>query len=445
MQPDEMLKARPVEATPRRFLTLAVPIMLAHVTEPFLGLVDTVTIGRLNDVPMLGAVAIGAVFFDFVFWGLGSLRPSTAGLTAQAVGAGSDYAVRLTAYRALVVAILLGTLMVVFRGPILDFALFLLSPSQAVQNGARIYIGIRMWSAPFALANYVILGSLIGRGRTDIGLWLQVSINGAKMALTIVLVSAEGYGLAGAATGTVIADALGTVLGLAVMARLGVFSRPVALKDLADAKALRRLLVVNVDIMIRTLALLAAFGVFTAASGQMGDVTLAANQVLEHLFAVSVYFLDGFATAGEQLCGQSLGARDERGFRHSVALVLRFSVLTGLALTLLIYAFGETLIGLIATNPEVRSYAGQYLIYAALTPLAGALAFAFDGIFIGATWTKAMRNLMLLALAIYFAAFGLLSDWGNAGLWIAILIFLFVRGVGQGIAYPWLVRRAFTG
>ena len=427
-----------------RFLTLAIPIMLAHVTEPFLGLVDTVSIGRLNDVPMLGAVAIGAVFFDFVFWGLGSLRPSTAGLTAQAVGEGSDYRVRLTAYRAFAVALVLGLLLVIFRIPILDLALFLLSPSDAVQNAARIYIGIRMWSAPFALANYVILGSLIGRGRTDIGLGLQVAINGAKMALTIVLVSGEGYGLAGAAIGTVIADALGTTLGLVMMARLGVFSGPIAFKDIADATALKRLLGVNADIMIRTLALLAAFGVFTAASARMGDVTLAANQVLEHLFAISVYFLDGFATAGEQLCGQSLGARDERGFRRSVALVLRFSVITGLILTLLIYAFGETLIGLIATNPDVRSYAGHYLIYAALTPFAGAMAFAFDGIFIGATWTKAMRNLMLVALAFYFVAFAIVKDWGNPGLWIAILIFLSVRGIGQLIAYPWLVKRAFA-
>jgi len=444
VQPDEMIKARPVEATPRRFLTLAVPIMLAHITEPLLGLVDTAAIGRLNDIPMLGAVAIGAIFFDFMFWGLGSLRPSTAGLTAQAVGAGSDYAVRLTAYRALIVALLLGLAMVLFRNPIIDLALYLLSPGEAVQHAARTYIGIRIWSAPFALANYAILGSLIGRGRTDLGLWLQVSINAVKVTLAILLVAVAGFGIAGAAVGTLLAEAVGTALGFAVMTRLGAFAGPVAFKDLTNPKALRRLLGVNVDIMIRTLALLTAFGFFTSESGRMGDVTLAANQVLNLLFLLSVYFLDGFATAGEQLCGQALGARDESGFRQSVSLVLRFSVLTGLALTGLIFAFGNQLIGLIATHAEIRAYADDYLIYAALTPLAGALAFAFDGIFIGATWTKAMRNLMLLALTLYFAAFAMLSDRGNAGLWIAVLIFLFVRGIGQGLAYPWLVRHAFA-
>ena len=443
MLPDELNKAQPVEATIVRFLTLAIPIMLAHVTEPLLGLVDTAAIGRLNDVPMLGAVAIGAIFFDFIFWGLGSLRPSTAGLTAQAVGAGSGYAVRLTVHRALIVATLLGLLMVLVRGPLIDLALYLLSPGRAVQNAARTYIGIRIWSAPFALANYAILGSLIGRGRTDLGLWLQVSINAVKVVLAVLLVAVAGYGIAGAAIGTLLAEAVGTALGLTALVRLGVFSGSVAFKDLTDPKALKRLLGVNVDIMIRTLALLTAFGFFTSESGRMGDVTLAANQVLNLLFLFSVYFLDGFATAGEQLCGQALGARDENGFRQSVLLVLRFSVLTGLALTGLIFVIGTHLIGLIATHPDIRAYADDYLIYAALTPLAGALAFAFDGIYIGATWTKAMRNLMLLALAIYFLAFTLLSDWGNAGLWIAILIFLFVRGIGQWIAYPTLVRRAF--
>lgn len=444
MLPDERIKARPVEATIGRFLALAIPIMLAHVTEPLLGLVDTASIGRLNDVPLLGAVAIGALFFDFIFWGLGSLRPSTAGLTAQAVGAGSDYIVRLTVHRALFVATLLGLVMVLVRGPLIDLALYLLSPGQAVQNAARTYIGIRIWSAPFALANYAILGSLIGRGRTDLGLWLQVSINAVKVVLAILLVAVAGYGIAGAAIGTILAEAIGTALGLAALLRLGVFSGPVRLQDLTNPKALKRLLCVNVDIMIRTLALLTAFGFFTSESGRMGDITLAANQVLNLLFLFAVYFLDGFATAGEQLCGQALGARDETGFRRSVSLVLRFSVLTGLALTGLIFMLGTQLIGLIATHPGIRAYAEDYLIYAALTPLAGALAFAFDGIYIGATWTKAMRNLMVLALTIYFVAFAMLSDWGNAGLWIAILIFLFVRGIGQWIAYPTLVRRAFT-
>ena len=437
-------KAQPVEATPRRFLALAVPIMLAHITEPLLGLVDTTAISRLNDVPMLGAVAIGAIFFDFIFWGLGALRPSTAGLTAQAVGAGSDREVSLTRYRALTVAAALGFVLIILQGPLTDFALYLLGPSAEVDRSARIYIHIRIWAAPFALANYAILGSLIGYGRTDLGLILQVAINLIKISLAILLVSIAGYGIAGAAIGTVIADGMGTLLGLYITARLGGFKGEIAIKEIFDSKALKRLFGVNIDIMIRTLALLTAFGFFTSESARRGDVTLAANQVLNILFLVAVYFLDGYATAGEQLCGQSLGARDEIGFRKSVALVLQFSLWTGLALSLGLLGIGKDIIQAIAANAEIRDYAGQYLIYAALTPLAGALAFAFDGIFIGSTWTKAMRNLMLLSLALYFLIFASLGEMGNAGLWISILSFLALRGIGQWLAFPALARRAFS-
>jgi len=436
-------KAQPVEATARRFLTLAVPIMLAHITEPLLGLVDTTAIGRLNDIPMLGAVAIGAIFFDFIFWGLGALRPSTAGLTAQAFGAGLDEEVKLTRYRALTVAVALGLVLIILRGPITDLALYLLAPSAEVDRAARIYIMIRIWAAPLALANYAILGSLIGCGRTDLGLVLQVAINCVKVVLAILLVVVAGYGIAGAAIGTLMADGVGTALGLLITARLGGFRGRVAIAAIFDGKALKRLFVVNVDIMIRTLALLTAFGFFTSQSARHGDITLATNQVLNMLFLVAVYFLDGYATAGEQLCGQAIGARDESGFRKSVSLVLHFSFWTGLVLTLGLIGIGNLIIEAIAANADIRDYAGHYLVYAGMTPVAGALAFAFDGIFIGSTWTKAMRNLMLLSLGLYFVIFAVVGDMGNAGLWISILAFLAIRGIAQAMAYPALARHAF--
>jgi MATE family multidrug resistance protein len=437
-------KPQSVEATARRFLTLAVPIMLAHITEPLLGLVDTIAIGRLNDIPMLGAVAIGAVFFDFIFWGLGSLRPSTAGLTAQAFGAGSAVEVRLTLYRALTLSAILGLILIIMHSPISDLALYLLAPSAEVNRAARIYITIRIWAAPFAFANYAILGSLIGRGRTDIGLILQVAINSINVVLAILLVIVAGFGIEGAAVSALIGDAVGSAIGLSIIARLGGFSGKIALKDIFNGTALKRLLVVNVDIMIRAFALLTAFGFFTSQSARLGDITLAANQVLNMIFLVSVYFLDGYATAGEQLCGQAIGARDEADFRKSVFLVVNFSFWTGLVLTVGLIIFGNVVIAGMAANMEIRDYAGQYLIYAAMTPVAGALAFAFDGIYIGSTWTKAMRNLMLLSLALYFVVFALVGEMGNSGLWISILAFLLARGIAQALAYPVLARRAFS-
>ena len=272
---------------------------------------------------------------------------------------------------------------------------------------------------------------------------LQVAINVVKVVLALLLVMVAGYGIAGAAIGTLIADGVGTALGLLITARLGGFRGKVFIKDIFNGKAMKRLLVVNVDIMIRTLALLTAFGFFTSQSARQGDVTLAANQVLNMLFLVAVYFLDGYATAGEQICGQAIGARDESGFRKSVSLVLHFSFWTGLVLTLGLIGIGNIIIAAIAANADIRDYAGHYLIYAAMTPVAGALAFAFDGIFIGSTWTKAMRNLMLLSLALYFVTFAIVGDMGNAGLWISILAFLAIRGIAQWLAFPSLARQAF--
>jgi len=205
-----------------------------------------------------------------------------------------------------------------------------------------------------------------------------------------------------------------------------------------------RTFAVNRDIMIRTMALAAAFAIFTALGAREGDVTLAANAVLYNMFLIGGYFLDGCATAAETLCGQSLGARNERAFRRSVALSVAWSLGFGLAVTLLFLAGGGSFIDFVSTSPEVRAQARHYLAFAALTPLVGATAFAYDGIYIGATWTLAMRNLMLIAFAAFGLALLLGHDLGNTGLWVAFLAFLIIRGAGQAALCPGLTRRSFA-
>lgn len=206
---------------------------------------------------------------------------------------------------------------------------------------------------------------------------------------------------------------------------------------------MRRTLAVNVDIAIRTIALVFAFAFFTSQGARAGDTTLAANAVLYNLFLVGAYFLDGFATAAEQLCGQAVGARDAGGFRGVVKLAVGWSFAVGIAVTAAFLTLGGVFIDLMTTNAAVRSEARMFLTLAALTPLAGAVAFAFDGVFIGATWTAAMRNLMLASLTLFLAAFWLLRGLGNEGLWWAMLAFMAARGIGQALAYPALARRAF--
>ncbi len=430
--------------THRRMLAIALPMTLSHVTTPLLGLVDATVIGRLGEAHLLGAVALGAVIFDFLFWSFGALRMGTAGLTAQAVGAGDGAEVDRALARALAVGLAAGLAIVALQAPIEAIAFRLSGASEAVTGALADYYGIRIWAAPITLANYAAFGSIVGRGRTDLGFLVQVGINLANIALTLLFVMGLGLGVAGAALGTVLAEAAGLALGLLVLRRLG--SRPwrVPLPEVLRREAMARTIAVNRDIMIRTVALLAAFAIFTGVGARAGDATLAANAVLYNMFLIGGYFLDGFATAAETLCGQAIGARREDAFRRAVRLAVGWSLGFGAGLSALFLAGGGLFVDLVSTNPEVRELARGFLVFAALTPLVGAAAFAFDGIYIGATWTRAMRDLMLAALAVFAGVLWAGGSWGNAALWGAFLTFLGARGLGQAALYPGLARRAFS-
>lgn len=441
---DQRSTARPIEASLPRFLTLALPVMAANVTEPLIGIVDTAAIGRLGDVALLGAVALSAVLFEFLFWGLGSLRMSTAGLTAQALGAGDDREIAISLGRALLLALVLGALLIILQHPIITLAMMIFTPSASVGEAAHTYITIRIWSAPFALMNYAILGSLVGQGRTGIGLFVQVAINLTKIGLTIIAVSLLHRGIAGAATATVLAEIIGAALGLAISARLGAVRHDLKLRELFQPAALGRMLAVNRDVAIRTCALLIAFIVFTAQGSKRGDVTLAANGVLYQLFLAAAYVLDGFATAAEQMCGQALGSRDPRGFRKASRLSVGFSFGFGIVLSIVLLLVGALFVDALTANETIRAEAYRFLPYAALTPFFGAAAFAYDGIYAGATWTRAMRNLMLIALALFLAIIYSAPFIGAFGLWIAMLAFLAARGIGQAIFYNRLFRQSFS-
>ncbi|MBE7209813.1 MAG: MATE family efflux transporter [Gluconacetobacter diazotrophicus] len=436
-----------VAATHRTVLRLAVPMTLANLSTPLLGFVDTAVIGRLGDAALLGGIAAASVVFDCLFWAFGFLRLGTAGLTAQALGAGDAEEQRLILLRALGLAAGLGLAALALQAPIERAAFALLGADSAVTGAAEAYYAVRIWSAPFALLNYAVLGAVIGRGRTDLGLGLQLAINGSNIALNLLLVSGLGLGVRGSAFGTLLAEAGGCAAGLAVLWRLhgGMRRRGAGFgwKRLLDREALGRLLGVNRDILIRSAALVFAFAFFSAQGARHGAVVLAANAVLMNLFLCTAYFLDGFATAAEQMCGQSLGARDERGFRRTVRLTAGWCVGFALAATAAAFEGGGWFVDAVSTNAAVRAAARAFLPFAALTPLCGAVAFEFDGVFTGATWTRDMRNLMLAALGIFGGLFLLTRGMGNAGLWGSLLGFLLARGALQAWRYPELRRRAF--
>ncbi len=434
---------RPFDVTHGRVFAIAGPAMLANLTTPLLGVVNTAAVGRLGEAYLLGGVAMAALVFDFLFALFGFLRMGTVALTAQALGAGDAVEQRAVLVRALLIAGAIGLALIVLQGPVLAATLRLLGGSEAVHSAAATYFFIRIWSSPFGLANNALAGWLVGIARAGTALALQIAINLVNMTATVLLVLGLRYGIAGAAIAAMLAEVLGFAAGIAaawlILGRRFDIDRAAVF----DRFKLRRMLAVNRDIMIRTAALIAAFFFFTAQGARAGDVALAANAVLHNFVMIGSFFLDGMATAAEQLCGRAVGARDRIAFAQSTRRVLAWGSAFGLALTAIYLLRGEILVDLTTTSADVRAAARTFLVFAALAPAMGVFAYTFDGIYIGATWARDMRNLMLAALAIYLATWWALRGYGNAGLWIAVLTFLAVRGLLQAARLPALVRQTF--
>jgi MATE family multidrug resistance protein len=315
--------------------------------------------------------------------------------------------------------------------------------SEGVTRAAKIYFGIRIWSAPLALANYVVLGWLVGQARAKLALTVQVAINVVNMAATVVLVLVLNGGIAGAAIAALVAEAAGLVLGVLTARRLTDGHPPISRAALLDRAKLMRMLNVNRDIMIRTAALISAFLLFTAQGARSGDVTLAANAVLNNFLLVNAFFLDGLANAAEQLCGRAYGARDRGGFSTAVRLVLLWGFGFAVVVTVIFALFGGSLVDLMTASEAVRHGARDYLWFVVLAPLLAVFAFGYDGIYIGATWARDMRNLMMLSLLIFLGAWLALRSFGNAGLWGAFLVHYAARGGLQALRYPAMLKASF--
>ncbi len=430
-------------ATSRDIFAIAGPAMVANLTTPLLGIVATAAIGRLGNATTLGGVAMASVIFDCLFWLFGFLRMGTVAFTAQALGAGERNEIRAVLARGLVIAGIIGLLLIVLQVPLATTILNMMGGSEGVTDAARSYFVIRLWSAPLVLANYVVLGWLVGQARAGLALLTQVAINVTNMIVTVLLVLVLNYGIAGAAIAAIAGEAVGFVLGLTIAWLLNGRRLTVSLSELLDRDKLMHMMAVNRDIMIRTSALIAAFLFFVAQGARAGDVTLAANSVLNNFLMISAFFLDGLANAAEQLCGRAYGARDRTAFSSATRLAIGWGFAFSVVVTLVYALGGPQLIDVMTASEDVRRTARDYLWLVTLTPLLGVFAFAYDGVFIGATWARDMRNLMLLSLAIYLAAWYLLQPFGNAGLWGAMLVHYAARGGLQALRYPSLLRASF--
>ena len=417
-----------------RVWRLAAPMILANVSVPLLGAVDTAVVGHLPEAYYLGAVAVGAVVFTFIYWGFGFLRMGTTGLTAQALGAGDADEVRASLARAVLIALVLSVGILVLQWPLAWAAFELFEASTEVETLAQSYFSIRIWGAPAALANYAFLGWFVGMQRMRAALGLQVFMNALNIALDLWFVLGLGWGVEGVAVATAISEYSAVILGVWIVRRMlaplgGQFVRA----RILDRDRIRRTLAVNRDIFIRTICLLLGFAYFTAIGARMGDAMLAANAVLMNFLSIMAYGLDGFAHAAEALVGGAVGTRDRKAFRAAVRVTTIWAAIIAALVVVAYGVLGDVLIAGLTGLPEVRSLAGEYLVWAVAYPVVAVWAFQLDGIFIGATRGPDMRNAMIVSLIVFVVATAVLVPmWGNHGLWLSMLIFAGARTISLG-------------
>jgi len=418
--------------------------MVANLTTPLIGIVSTTAIGRLGDATLLGGVAMASVLFDCIFWLFAFLRMSTVAFTAQSLGAGETSELRVILVRGLIVAAVIGTALILLQVPLAGILFTTMGGSEGVTRAAKTYFTIRIWSSPLVFGNFVILGWLIGQARARLALGTQIAINLINVAGTVLLVLVFDFGIAGAAIAAVIAEAAGLLLGILIAGRLTHWKLSIEVATLFDRTKLMRMLSVNRDIMIRTGSLILVWLFFAAQGARAGDIALAANSVLNNFLLISAFFLDGFANAAQQLCGHAYGARDRDGFAGAVKLVLIWGLGFAIPVVALFALLGTSLIDIMTASVDVRRLAREFLPFVVFAPLLGVFAFSYDGIYIGATWARDMRNLMLLSLLIFLGAWLALRSYGNAGLWGALLVHYAARGGLEALRYPALFRASFA-
>jgi MATE family multidrug resistance protein len=425
--------------THRRVLRIAAPIVLSNATVPLLGAVDTAVVGQIGQAAPIGAVGIGAVVLAGLYWVFGFLRMGTTGLVAQAQGRGDAQEVSATLIRALLIAGVAGLGLMALQGPLV-WAAFRMAPASAeVELLARHYLGIRIWGAPATIGLYALTGWLIALERTRAVLVLQLGMNGLNVALDLAFVPGLGWGVRGVAAATLIAEWSG--LALALWYARGAL-RPAwgAVLDRARLGAMAR---VNGDIMIRSVLLQGCFTGFMFLGAGQGDVVLAANQVLLQFLEITAYALDGFAFAAETLVGQAVGLRAPRQVRLAARVTGQWAAGGALLLALAFGAAGPWIIDAMAAAPEVRAAARAYLPWLVAAPLIGVASWMFDGIFIGATLTREMRNAMVVSVGVYAgAAAVLVPAFGNHGLWAALMALNLARAVTMARLYPRAEARA---
>ncbi len=417
-------------------------MILSNISVPLLGMVDTGVVGHLENSTYLGAVAIGGMIFTFLYTGLNVLRMGTTGIAAQSYGANDNDGLRVALGQALIVSFAIALALIVLQVPISSLAFTLLGGDAETQQHAATYFSIRVWSAPGTLANHVLIGWFLGLQNARVPLLIFLTINITNIVLDLLFVLVLGMKVDGVALASVIAEYAGFAVGIsfaisALRKRVGHWP----IERFRKLAAYRAFFSVNANLFVRTMALIFAFAFVTAQGARLGPAFLAANAVLMNFQNLTSLALDGIAHAAEALVGKAVGQKDKDALRHTVNLTLRWSVIFAAAFTLAYVVAGPLIVRILTDLPDVRETAMVYLPWLIASPLISVWSFLYDGVFVGMTRAREMRNIMLVStFLVFIPTWFVTKTFGNHGLWFAFMVFLAARGIGMHLGYRKALR-----
>ncbi len=413
----------------RAYLALAIPLTISTMTQPLLGAVDTAVAGQLPNSAYIGGVAVGTLIFNTLYWVFGFLRVSTSAFAAQANGASDSTQEVLALSRPFLLALIVGMCFILLQWPIEYTALILISPDSDVSKFAVEYFRIRIWGAPFALMNYVILGWLMGMAKIKESLYLQVLMNVLNMTLAILFVHVFSFAVKGVAAATLIAEITAFILGLLIVLKASPLEwRIPSIQVLIDTQSMKKMFNVNKDLFIRTICLLVVINMFTAKGASYGTEILAANAVLFQIHYIMAYLFDGFANASSILAGKAIGSNDHKLFKKTLTLSRQWSVITAFVIACVYGLFQEIIIGMFTNLSSVIEHAAKYGAWLIIYPFAACFGLVIYGVFTGATEIAPVRNSMIYAMIIYIIIqITITPIWHNHGLWLAFIIYTIGR------------------
>jgi multidrug resistance protein, MATE family len=422
----------------RSILKLAVPNIISNITIPLLGLIDLALMGHLDSKIYIGAIALGGVIFNFIYWGFSFLRMSTSGFTAQAFGEKNHIESITILVRAILVALLISLLILILQAPIAWASFKIIGGSLEVENLANEYFRIRVWAAPAALSLFVFNGWFLGMQNARYPMIIAISVNVVNIILSMFFVFILKIKSDGVALGTAISQYVGLFIALFLFNhKYKYLLKKISRKGIINLKILIEFFRVNTDIFIRTFCIIAVFTFFTSKSAGINDTILAVNSILIQLLLFFSFFIDGFAFAGEALVGKFVGAKEISNLKKAVKLLFYWGAGLAVAFTIIYLPGVNLILKLLTSQPDVIQSAQPFLIWIIIVPVASFGSFIWDGIYIGATASRAMRNTLLGATVLVFVPiyYFLNPIIGNHALWLAMILFMFSRGVFQTFFY----------